>query len=99
METIIHWLETHQLSCFYKSHLGIDCPGCGMQRAFILLLKGDLSASFITYPPLPFLLILFAFLFLQLIFKFKKGGTYVMFAFIAAALAVLVNFALKLFSQ
>lgn len=30
----------------------IDCPGCGMQSAFILLLKGDIVSSFLTHPAL-----------------------------------------------
>jgi len=31
---------------------GIDCPGCGLQRAIILLLKGEFWASLNMYPPL-----------------------------------------------
>src|SRR6266496_1575804 len=49
---MISWLERHILPCAYKSLFGIDCPGCGIQRSFIQLLKGDLSKSFMIYPPL-----------------------------------------------
>jgi hypothetical protein len=46
------WLENHQLPCAFKTLLGIDCPVCGFQRAFWLLLQGRLSDSFKMYPPL-----------------------------------------------
>ena len=40
------------LPCAYKSLLGIDCPFCGAQRSFLLLLKGNLVDSLLMYPPL-----------------------------------------------
>jgi hypothetical protein len=48
------------LPCAYKSFFGIDCPACGFQRSFILLLKGNFAESFIMYPPLLFVLLMFA---------------------------------------
>jgi len=45
MQQLINWLESHQLPCYYKKLLGIKCLGCGMQTAFILLLKGELIES------------------------------------------------------
>ncbi len=32
-------------SCFSRTYLGVDCPGCGLTRSFILLAQGDLRAS------------------------------------------------------
>ncbi len=49
---MITWLENHMLPCAYKTLLGIDCPICGFQRAFILLLQGRFMDSFKMYPPL-----------------------------------------------
>lgn len=40
------------LPCAYKSLLGIDCPLCGGQRSFLLLIKGDIAGSFQLFPPL-----------------------------------------------
>jgi len=96
VEAIIHWLEQHQLSCFYKSAFGIECPGCGSQRAFIFLLKGDLPDSFNSYPPLVLFLILFIFLILHLVFKFRNGGTFLKYIFILTAAVVMVNFIYRL---
>lgn len=46
------------LPCAYKELFGIDCPTCGAQRSFVLLLEGDLPGSFFMYPPLIPVLIL-----------------------------------------
>ena len=60
MQRLIEWLEAHQLPCYYKQMLGIECLGCGMQSAFILLLKGEFLESLKTYPALiPVLLLLY----------------------------------------
>ena len=40
------------LPCAYKYIFGIDCPVCGGQRSFLLLIKGDIAGSFRMYPPL-----------------------------------------------
>jgi len=40
------------LPCAYKYVLGIDCPLCGGQRSFLLMMKGDIAGSFRMYPPL-----------------------------------------------
>lgn len=48
------------LPCAYKSLFGIDCPLCGFQRSFIQLMKGNIGESFVLYPPLVFVLLMFA---------------------------------------
>ena len=40
------------LPCALKQLFGIDCPTCGAQRSFALLLEGNFSDSFFMYPPL-----------------------------------------------
>jgi len=74
MDRIIQWLEGHQLPCFYKKFLGIECLGCGMQTAFIHLLKGEFRESINTYPALMPVLFTLSFLVLHLIFRFGKGA-------------------------
>ncbi len=67
--TLINWLEKHQQTCPFKEYFKIDCLGCGAQRAFIFLLKGQFIESIINYPaliPILFLIILY---FIQIISK------------------------------
>lgn len=99
MNTIIDWLETHQMSCFFVRAFGIECPGCGTQRAFILLLKGDFFQSFQTYPPLVLFIFLFGLLFVHLIFKFKNGGLWLKYTFLITAVVVLASFVHPLISH
>jgi len=41
-----------------KKYFGIDCPGCGLQRSFVSLLRGDLQESLALYPGLiPFMML------------------------------------------
>lgn len=82
MEALIQWLESHQAPCYYKKILGIECLGCGMQTAFILLLKGEFLESFLTYPALIPVMFMVAFLVLHLIFRFKNGARILKFSFI-----------------
>ena len=64
------------MPCFYKKFLGMECPGCGMQRAFIELLKGDFIDSIKTFPALIPMMVMMVYLGLHLKYKFKKGAFY-----------------------
>ena len=94
--SFVSWLEEHQLPCMYQKYLGIPCPGCGFQRSFVLLLKGDFAGSFMAYPPLLPVLSLFLFLFLQLVYKFEKGGTYLKYFFIFTISFLIIHYIIKL---
>ena len=52
MDHAADWLEGHMLSCPAKALTGMDCPGCGAQRALADLLRGDLAAAWGHYPPI-----------------------------------------------
>lgn len=45
-------ITTPKLSCKIKDTTGIECPGCGIQRSFELLLNGNLLESIKMYPAL-----------------------------------------------
>jgi|LakMenEpi03Aug12_release.lakeMendotaPanAssembly.Ray.scaffolds.fasta_scaffold246366_3 hypothetical protein len=74
----------------------MDCPGCGMQRATISLLKGDLYESFVMYPPLLFILGMIAFVIIHFTFKLKHGASIIKWAFILNVGLILINFLLKI---
>jgi len=46
------------LPCLNKALFGIDCPGCGAQRAFIMVLQGDFKSAFYLYPAIYSLILL-----------------------------------------
>ena len=82
-------------TCFFKAHFGLECPGCGLQRAFISLLRGNLSESLHYHAALiPFL---FTILLLigQIILKRDNGGKYVMWSFILTCTVTMVQFVIR----
>jgi len=98
-EDLIEWLESHQQPCFYKKTFGIDCPGCGMQRAIIELLKGNFIESFKEYPALIPIVFVISFLILHLIFKFKKGAFIIKISFIFTCAIIVINYVIKVINS
>jgi hypothetical protein len=62
------------LTCPSVKYLHIDCPGCGMQRSAIALLKGQFLSSIDLYPALIPLMLLVVYTALHLISKFVNGA-------------------------
>ncbi|QNL52384.1 DUF2752 domain-containing protein [Olivibacter sp. SDN3] len=69
----MHWLQHHLIPCPFKFITGIDCPGCGFQRSFLLLIQGQLNASIQQYPPTIPLLLLGAFFLVKQRYAFKNS--------------------------
>lgn len=92
---MLEWLQNNAPGCFFKSTLGIDCPGCGMTRAFFSLLKGNLMESLAYNPGLIPFLITLATLFIQLKIKHPKGGIVVMWMFIITTIITMINYTIK----
>jgi hypothetical protein len=67
-----------------------------MQRAFIDLLRGDLSASFNHNPALLFYLAAVMITALHLRFSFRYGQRVILFLFMLAASLMIVNFIVRL---
>jgi len=96
LEKLINWLEVNSQPCFYSAYLGIECPGCGMQRAFIELLKGNFPDSFILYPALIPSILLVILLVLHLIYKFRYGALSLKILFIINASIIVLNYIYKI---
>ncbi len=92
----IEWIEQNQATCSYKKFLGVRCPGCGMQTAIIYLLKGEVWQSIKEYPALIPVIILFVYLILQLIFKFKKGVKILLYLFYSVLFIIFTNYIIRL---
>ena len=69
----VHFLEMHMFTCPYRKFLHIECPGCGLQRSCIALLKGDVSGSLAYYPATLPLLVLLVFRLLQTRVRHPNG--------------------------
>lgn len=87
------------LSCPYKYLTGIDCPGCGFQRALLSLIKGEFLESILYYPALIPLLIMALYLILHLIFRFSKGAFFLKSLFIVNSFIISFNYILNLLNN
>jgi hypothetical protein len=96
MNKLAAWLNDHMFTCFWKKYLGIECPGCGMQRSVVALVNGDLKASLQYYPALLPMLILFILLLLHLKYKFRYGARFLQINFIFTVILILSNYFYKL---
>ena len=84
--------------CFFKKYIGIDCPGCGVQRAIKALLEGNIEQSLVYYPMLIPLLGMFAYLAFHIKFKFFHGHKVLLILFIANTIGIVITYLLKILS-
>lgn len=82
------WVGQYLLPCPFKYFTGYDCLGCGLQRSLLLLLKGEMGASFSLYPATIPLLVLVLFYLLRHWFRFdpkeKTGRVLAIFTGVVA---------------
>jgi hypothetical protein len=99
---LLDWLEQHLLACPMKYFFGADCPGCGMQRSLIELMKGNIAESFRLYPALFPVLITLVLLFVHLKYKLNRGAQFIQYSFGFSVLVIVTSFVIKqiqLFNQ
>lgn len=96
MSEFLHWLEHHLLGCPFKENMGISCPGCGIQRSFLLLLEGDIWGSMVRFPALLPLCFLLLFLIAHLIFKFSFGPRMLVVLYCITALFTVGNYVVRI---
>ena len=92
----VDWLEKRQMPCFYKSLLGVECPGCGMQRAFIALLRGDLLTSLQLYPALIPTMVMLVLLVVHIFYNLKNGAKILVSLFVLNAVIIFISYICKL---
>ena len=84
------------LPCLNKQILGLECPGCGLQRSVLLLFDGEFAAAFMMYPAIYPMILLMAFLLADQIFKIKYANPISIVLAITTVVFILTNFILKL---
>lgn len=85
------------LPCPFKYLTGYDCPGCGFQRSFLALLKGNLQESFHLYPPTIPLLITVAVSFATRYWFPAHSNMVIKTLFIITASIMMISYGIKIF--
>lgn len=89
-------MEDFMLPCLNKQLFGIDCLGCGVQRATALLFQGEFVAAFKMYPAIYTLIILVLFLITNFFVKFKFDRMIKMSLIILNVLIVVIAYVIKM---
>ena len=93
---LIEGLEDYMLSCVNKEIFGVECLGCGIQRATALIFKGEFVAAFKMYPAIYSLFVLVAFVIFNLFVKFKSAFKIKVGLLILNAIIIIVSYVIKM---
>lgn len=93
---LLQGTEDYMLPCINKKIFGIECLGCGIQRATVLLFRGEFIAAFKIYPAIYTLLLLLLFLIFNLFVKFKYDKIIKFSLIIINILIIVISYAIKM---
>ncbi|NIF04415.1 DUF2752 domain-containing protein [Chryseobacterium sp. Tr-659] len=88
-------IDDFMLTCPSKKFLGVECLGCGAQRAIVLVFEGKFSEAFQMYPAVYTLLLFFITLGLSFIDRKRKYGSVLMAMVIVNLIIIIVSYIYK----
>ena len=88
-------LEDYMLPCLNKKLFGIECFGCGSQRALLMVFQGDFVGAFKMFPAVYPMLFFFLFLALNFIDKKRNYSNIIIGLGIFTAIVMIVSYYLK----
>ena len=84
------------LPCLNKSLFGIDCLGCGIQRAFMHLIRGEFLLAYKMYPAIYTLLLFGLFLLINRKMNFKNSRKIIITFAIVNLLIIIISYYIKM---
>jgi len=84
-------MNYYNITCVFLKIFGVPCPGCGMTRAFLSLLKLDLYSA-VKYNAV---ILFMPYVFMYLLFDFKHKMHNVLLSIIA--IVAIINWVVKIF--
>lgn len=85
----------YMIPCLNKSLLGVDCPGCGIQRSAVMVAQGDFAGAFEMYPAIFTLILMFGVIGVNYFYKIKYGPKIIAGLAIINVLLILTNYFFK----
>lgn len=92
-------MEEHMLPCINKQLFGIECPGCGTQRAIVLLMEGEFYEALKMYPAIYTLLLFFVVLGLHFIDKSRNYTKWIASLAIINGIIIISSYLIKMYNQ
>jgi hypothetical protein len=89
-------MKEYMLPCLNKKLLGVECMGCGMQRAIALIFHGEFVSAFQMYPAIYSLIALFITIGINFFFKFKHSNKIIGVLSIITVATIIVSYTIKL---
>ncbi|MDB0040655.1 DUF2752 domain-containing protein [Algibacter sp.] len=89
-------MEDYMLPCLNKRLFGVECMGCGLQRALALIFQGEFTAAFNMYPAVYSLIALFLYVGLNILFKFKNSNKIIGALAILTVSTIIISYIIKL---
>ena len=83
------------MPCLTKKLFGIDCFGCGIQRALFLLFQGDFEGAFYMYPAVYSMILFFLTIFFNQIDKRRNYHYFIISLGIITAIIMVVSYVYK----
>ena len=96
---VLNWLNDHLLTCPFKQLFHFDCPGCGLQRSVLALMRGEFLESFQLYPATVPMIILFIFAMIHLKFDLKNGAFFIKMLYIFISIVIVINYIYKIINH
>lgn len=90
-------MEEFLLPCFNKELFGLECYGCGGQRAMLLLLDGNFTGAFKMFPAIYPLAVLLVFVLINIFIKFKFDFNIKIGLILLTAGTMLLKYLIKMF--
>lgn len=90
-------MEEHMLPCMNKQLFGVECPGCGTQRAIAFLLEGEFYEAFKIFPAIYTLGLFFILLSLHLLDKKRNYAKLVIASAILNGAVILIAYFIKIY--
>jgi hypothetical protein len=89
-------LEKYMIPCLNKQLFGVECLGCGTQRALVLIFKGEFTAAFYMFPAIYTTLLFFGILALHFIDKSRNYHRFIIGLAIINAIIMIVSYIYKM---
>lgn len=89
-------MEEYMLPCLNKQLFGVDCLGCGAQRALMLIFQGEFLEAWNRFPAIYPILILLAFATFNLFKRFKFDFNIKMGLLMVSAATIIISYFFKM---